>query len=58
MHDTYRYNQADMQAQIRLLYAKTNMLRHNFYYCSADEEKQLFIAFFCNCTNNIMRCMG
>ena len=42
-----------MQAKIRIMYAKSNMLRQNFHYCSDDVKRQLFIAFFSNLYNYV-----
>ena len=37
-----------MQAKVRLLYAKSNMLRQKFHFCSTAVKNKLFTAYFGN----------
>ena len=56
--DTYKYlghvirndldDDADMQAKVNMLYAKSNLLRHYFHYCTTDVKRCLFEAYFGN----------
>ena len=56
--DTYKYlghvirndldDDADMQEKVNMLYAKSNLLRHYFHYCTTDVKRCLFEAYFGN----------
>ena len=41
-------DEADIQAKVRLIYAKSNMLRQHFHYCSSAVKNKLFTAYFSN----------
>ena len=41
-------DESDMQAKVRLLYAKSNMLRQKFHFCSTAVKNKLFTAYFGN----------
>ena len=41
-------DEADIQAKVRLLYAKSNMFRKKFHFCSTAIKNKLFAAYFSN----------
>ena len=41
-------DEANIQAKVRLIYAKSNMLRQQFHFCSSAIRLQLFTAYFSN----------
>ena len=41
-------DEADTQAKVRLIYAKSNILRQKFHYCSSVVKNKLFTAYFSN----------
>ena len=45
-------DESDMKAKARQMYARSNMLRQRFHFCSADVKNKLFSTFF----NNIYMC--
>ena len=45
-------DEADIQAKIRLIYGKSNILRQTFHVCSSVVKNKLFTAFF----NNVYTC--
>ena len=38
-------DEADIQAKVRLIYAKSNMLRQKFHHCSSAVKNKLFTAY-------------
>ena len=45
-------DESDMKAKAKQIYARSNMLRQRFHFCSADVKNKLFSTFF----NNIYMC--
>ena len=41
-------DEADIQAKVRLIYAKINMLRQTFHYCFSAVKNKLFTVYFSN----------
>ena len=41
-------DKADIQAKVRLIYAKSNMLSQTFHYCFSAVKNKLVIAYFSN----------
>ena len=41
-------DESDMKAKARQMYARSNMLRQRFHFCSSDVKNKLFATFFNN----------